>query len=203
MESNKSNYTTDDKRITFVESFDGSLDEYRGIIRLYRELSFGEKDWAETPSRYNQPNTRLPKELVFVEFGFNFNKQVKLTKQLRTVIFGFSFNQPNDYSKNIKVLRFDNSYNQSPILPKRITQLKLGHSFNQPILFTKKIKYLSIGCSFEQRIYMPENLDTFVWGTNSYFLVENLPSGYKRVIATYNYNLQTTNFPYKKLIAQK
>lgn len=203
MESNKSNYTTDDKRIIFVETFDNSLDEYRGIIRLYRELSFREKDWSETQSKYNQSDTQLPKQLVYVEFGFSFNKPIKLTKRLKTVIFGFSFNQPNDYSKNIKDLQFDNSYNQSPILPKHITRLKLGYSFNQPIVFTKKIKYLSIGCSFNQRIYMPENLDIFVWGANSYFLVENIPSSYKRVIAAYNYNLRTTNFPYKKCLTQK
>lgn len=134
------NYVSDSvTHLIFGRSFRDSIDIHIFKMRRLQSVNGG---------RYNQTIERLPKNLIYLDFGARnrFNSRIDMyPEKLTHLIFGNEFNQ---------------SVNN---LPNSLILLIFGRRFNQPInILPSSLKYLIIGTDFRQKLpTFPKSLRYF------------------------------------------
>ena len=220
------------KKIVFKSHYNEPLDKYIEIISKHTELCF-EKTFYNTmhygctnrESIFNFDINYLPDNLITIEFGFSFNKNVFIfPSKLINLSFGYSFNKellnlPNCveniffgdcfnkrviFPTNLKSIYFGKEYNHDINgLPDTLEYLFLGNKFIQsaPNLPTK-LKHLTIDFGLRDdsnfNIFFPISIRTLhIINCNSQSVLDNLSNNLKELILSgkINSNLQICDLP--------
>lgn len=135
----------------------------------------------------NKPE-ELPIELKELEFGIDFNEELKSMKKL----------------KNLKVITFNREFNKKiakEILPDSLEEIYFGAEFSQELdNLPDNVKEMSIGYNFDKKLdKLPKGLkvlDCTNWWVGTYEMV-NLPENLNELILSPYYNFPINNLPKK------
>lgn len=142
-------YTQTNNEITFIDSFNESMDEYYDILSQCKILRF------PTNSIFNKPFVLVP-SITHIYLGSCYNQPIFLTHNVVHILFGYKFNHPIILPPNVKHFEMNACFNQSISLPKNLTHVTTGIFFNRPLCLSKNNVKIYIGELFRHPIIFPK-----------------------------------------------